>query len=78
MGDDGKKHYITLFMAGEISETSAPLENMEPHKCVAWNWVSWEELRGLLQHSRDRLFDPMIHFLEGMDTDNPVFLDCKN
>jgi 8-oxo-dGTP diphosphatase len=42
---EAKKHYVTLFLRGEIRADSAPLQLMEPDKCVAWEWMAWEELR---------------------------------
>jgi 8-oxo-dGTP diphosphatase len=30
------KHYITIFVKAETRPDSAPLENMEPHKCEGW------------------------------------------
>ena len=39
------KHYVTLFLQGEVAPNSAPLQTMEPHKCVGWEWISLAELR---------------------------------
>lgn len=30
------KHYITIFVTADVKSDSAPLENMEPHKCEGW------------------------------------------
>ncbi|KAJ5319252.1 uncharacterized protein MYU51_013565 [Penicillium brevicompactum] len=38
-----RKHYITIFM-GSVCEQGAQPEILEPEKCEAWEWVSWEEL----------------------------------
>ncbi len=42
---DAKKHYVTLFLQGEIAPASAPLQLMEPDKCKEWVWMSWQELK---------------------------------
>jgi len=42
---EAHKHYVTLFLRGCIAPDSAPLQLMEPDKCVGWEWVQWEELR---------------------------------
>ena len=45
MIDDGK-HYVTIFMLAEAPEDAEP-QNLEPHKCKGWSWVSYAELRAL-------------------------------
>lgn len=35
-----EKHYITIFMNAVVNESSAELQNMEPHKCDGWEWVN--------------------------------------
>ena len=58
MVDDGK-HYVTIFMLGEAPEDAEP-QNLEPHKCKGWSWVSYAELRAL---PAERLFVPLINLL---------------
>lgn len=36
------KYYITLFVVAKIE--SGVLENREPHKCLGWEWFSWDKL----------------------------------
>lgn len=40
-----KKHYVTLFMVGEMRGQSEAPVLMEPDKCEGWFWVEWEEMR---------------------------------
>lgn len=58
------KHYITLFMTGTVSEDSAELVNMEPHKCVEWKWITWQEVQEIAERSPGTLFDPLLHFVQ--------------
>ena len=58
MVDDGK-HYVTIFMLAEAPEDAEP-QNLEPHKCKGWSWVSYAELRAL---PAQRLFVPLINLL---------------
>ncbi|KAJ5643188.1 uncharacterized protein N7484_005695 [Penicillium longicatenatum] len=39
------KHYITIFMQGIVSNASLQPQLLEPEKCDAWKWISWDELR---------------------------------
>lgn len=57
------KHYITLFMTAEVSEASCELKNMEPHKCLEWKWVPWQEVQRLAREEPSVLFDPLLHFV---------------
>lgn len=36
-------------------------QNMEPHKCEEWVWMSWDEFK---QIPHEELFLPMQHLLE--------------
>jgi len=40
-----KKHYVTVFMVGEMEAQSKEPALMEPDKCEGWLWVEWEEMR---------------------------------
>eukprot|EP00548_Thalassiothrix_antarctica_P001572 CAMPEP_0194131894 /NCGR_PEP_ID=MMETSP0152-20130528/2523_1 /TAXON_ID=1049557 /ORGANISM="Thalassiothrix antarctica, Strain L6-D1" /LENGTH=163 /DNA_ID=CAMNT_0038826783 /DNA_START=45 /DNA_END=536 /DNA_ORIENTATION=- len=57
-----QKHYVTIFLMGEISLKSnnkKPI-NMEPLKCEGWNSYSWNELREILQKKEGPpLFGPL-------------------
>jgi 8-oxo-dGTP diphosphatase len=66
MGGDPLKHYVTVFMRAEVAAASAPLENMEPHKCQAWDWVPWADILEKRQRTPEVLFDPMIHFIDSL------------
>ncbi|MCZ8206488.1 NUDIX hydrolase [Gemmatimonas sp.] len=50
------KHYVTLFVLAE-SDAGEP-QRLEPHKCDAWEWFTWDTLP-------TPLFLPIVHLLEG-------------
>ena len=60
MPDDGK-HYITIFMLAEAPD-GHELQNLEPHKCVGWEWRTWESLQA---EPKERLFVPLVNLLSG-------------
>lgn len=66
MGGNPLKHYVTIFMRGDVSTSSAPLMNMEPQKCEQWEWIAWKEIIDKRKNSPELLFDPMIHFIDGL------------
>ena len=58
MAEEGL-HYITIFVAATVSDAAiATLENKEPDKCVAWQWLTLEELRS------KAVFIPLAHLLQ--------------
>lgn len=61
---NANKHYITIIMTAKVAPESAELVNMEPEKCLSWDWVKWEEVLDIYKNDRGRLFDPLIHFIE--------------
>lgn len=63
MDGNPEKHYVTILMAADVREDSTPLDNLEPHKCDGWEWVSWEDLLHLFDHSKERLFEPLIDLI---------------
>lgn len=69
MGGDPSKHYVTIFMHAVVAATSAPLTNMEPHKCEGWEWMPWDDIVAKRRDTPGVLFDPMLplvdHFPEG-------------
>ncbi|KAJ5364487.1 uncharacterized protein N7496_010200 [Penicillium cataractarum] len=66
------KHYVTIFMGAVVSNDSDQPQIMEPEKCTAWEWASWDELRaeGQLQlssvpnHTGKELFLPLLSLIE--------------
>ena len=66
MGGDPSKHYVTIFMQAEVAVASASLTNLEPHKCEQWEWVPWTEILKKRLQTPALLFDPMIHFIDGL------------
>ena len=57
-------HYITVFMTAAVTpEECAAVRNLEPDKCVEWQWLTLDEVRKL------DLFLPMTNFFRaGVDT----------
>lgn len=55
-----KKHYVTIFMLGEVSDEVEP-QNLEPHKCKGWSWVTWQDIRDLPSSNK---FLPINNLLE--------------
>ena len=53
------KHYVTIFMVADWVEGEP--ENMEPHKCDGWEWISYDELASLSQHGECANWIPMDH-----------------
>ncbi|KAI5917304.1 NUDIX hydrolase domain-like protein [Camillea tinctor] len=51
--DAEAKHYITVFVECVMLDAGAEPTIMEPNKCLAWNWMSWEELREWCAHHDD-------------------------
>ncbi|KAK0391702.1 hypothetical protein NLU13_1201 [Sarocladium strictum] len=60
-----KKHYVTLFVWGEVVDPSAEPRTMEPDKCESWSWATFEELRSIKGDSGpgEVVFLPLHHFL---------------
>eukprot|EP00239_Pterosperma_sp_CCMP1384_P009580 CAMPEP_0197860640 /NCGR_PEP_ID=MMETSP1438-20131217/36146_1 /TAXON_ID=1461541 /ORGANISM="Pterosperma sp., Strain CCMP1384" /LENGTH=143 /DNA_ID=CAMNT_0043477583 /DNA_START=50 /DNA_END=481 /DNA_ORIENTATION=- len=40
---DDNKHYITIFMKADVPD-DVEAENMEPNKCLGWEWADWPDL----------------------------------
>ena len=40
--ENGKKHYITLFV--HVDQFEGELQLLEPDKCEGWHWFSWNAL----------------------------------
>ncbi|KAL2756559.1 hypothetical protein ACRALDRAFT_2101450 [Sodiomyces alcalophilus JCM 7366] len=62
------KHYITVFVKCEMEQADAQPVAMEPGKCGAWFWKSWDEMRALGEGGVDGdeggLFLPLVHLFE--------------
>ncbi|KAJ5899774.1 NUDIX hydrolase [Penicillium taxi] len=67
------KHYVTVFMVGVVSDPNTQPQSkiMEPEKCTAWEWITWDELRaeGEAQMSSSNhkgrvLFEPLINLFQ--------------
>lgn len=67
IGGNQSKHYVTIFMAAEVHEDSAPLQNLEPEKCEGWEWIPLQDLSQMSQETPSLLFDPLLHFLRSHD-----------
>jgi hypothetical protein len=59
-------------MAGKIGPTSSPLENLEPHKCLEWKWIEWNDLVTMVLQSPQIVFDPLRHFIESAQQNDQV------
>lgn len=68
IGGNLAKHYVTIFMAADVDESSQPLQNMEPEKCEGWEWVAFDDLREMSRDNPAVLFDPLLHFLQRYDS----------
>mmetsp|Transcript_33005 Transcript_33005/g.31447 ORF Transcript_33005/g.31447 Transcript_33005/m.31447 type:complete len:151 (-) Transcript_33005:132-584(-) len=64
MDNDPLKHYITIFMKGNVCKNSAPLTNMEPNKCEEWKWVKWSDIISLKNKDPGCLFDPIKYLID--------------
>lgn len=53
--ENGKKHYITLFVI--VNKFEGEIQLLEPDKCEDWQWFSWNELP-------QPLFAPLSSFVE--------------
>ena len=62
--DNPSKHYITIFMNIEVNPTSAPLTNVEPHKCEGWEWIHFDDLTEMHRANPGLLFDPLARFID--------------
>jgi 8-oxo-dGTP diphosphatase len=65
------KHYITIFLRATVRVDSKPLENVEPHKCDSWEWISWDDLVTTYHSNREQLFDPLMHLIEDRQGNSP-------
>ena len=65
---DVNKHYITIHCRAIIQPDSAPIENLEPHKCEGWEWKSYAEIMAMYDHGistgEHMLFEPTQHLIE--------------
>jgi 8-oxo-dGTP diphosphatase len=58
--EPARKHYVTLIVIAAVLPRSPPLQNMEPEKCVAWEWLSLEGLK----ERKTECFLPLQHALD--------------
>ena len=69
MPADGK-HYVTLFMVCTRDDDDGDVPQvLEPDKCEAWEWTSWEEVKAWAEEagdgevSRRKLFLPLVNLI---------------
>ena len=67
---DETRHYVTIFMMGELADPHAVLINMEPHKCEGWQSFSWSDLTDI----RPKLFGPLGKLVDEAPTSVTTFL----
>jgi len=41
--DAEQKHFVTIFLVADMPPDQEP-QNLEPAKCVRWEWFSWDDL----------------------------------
>lgn len=71
-----QKHYVTIFMLAETTESSRQLENiMEPHKCEGWKSYSWKELED--HQKEEKLFGPLNRLILEKPPKIMEFLELK-
>lgn len=70
------KHYVTMVTVCERQDERAEPQLLEPDKCRAWEWVSWEDLLRWAEQQRDakgkggevivekKLFTPLLSLIE--------------
>ena len=52
-------HYVVVFMSA-VAEAGEP-QNLEPHKCKGWSWMSFDEIKAIPD---EKLFIPFRHFIK--------------
>ncbi|KAI4238627.1 MAG: hypothetical protein LQ349_000975 [Xanthoria aureola] len=65
------KHYITLFTVCVRENDGEEPQVLEPHKCEAWEWASWENLLGWVKLEAEaqggivekKLFTPLLNLV---------------
>lgn len=67
-GKDKGSHYVTIFITARLQPgDEANVEVMEPEKCVAWEWITWETMKdwayGPASKKRE-LFQPLTDLLK--------------
>lgn len=63
------KHYITLFMVCERENSGEEPKVLEPDRCEAWEWASWEDLLKWVKQEAEaqssvvekKLFTPLLN-----------------
>ncbi|KAJ5105237.1 NUDIX hydrolase [Penicillium alfredii] len=67
------KHYVTIFMRAVVSEAGAQPQIVEPEKCSAWEWVSWDEFQDYVAKQMNspesefqgrKMFLPLVNLLQ--------------
>lgn len=61
---ESHKHYVTLFLKGAVSASSAPLQTCEPHKCKGWEWITLADLRKQYREGKIQVFNTLKPLLE--------------
>jgi 8-oxo-dGTP diphosphatase len=63
---ESRKHYVTLFLKGSISQAAggSELRTLEPDKCVGWVWLRWDELRRRHRSGELQVFPTLATLLE--------------
>ncbi|KAI4179112.1 MAG: hypothetical protein L6R41_008026 [Letrouitia leprolyta] len=79
---DDSKHYVTLFMVCVRENIEQEPRILEPEKCEAWEWASWENLLRWVRQTSEtqnravekKLFTPLLNLIQQRPNVNPVDL----
>ncbi|KAH7109302.1 NUDIX hydrolase domain-like protein [Dendryphion nanum] len=51
---DANKHYVSIFVQAKRVDAEQEPQTLEPNKCEAWIWKSWQEIRSLVNENNSR------------------------
>jgi 8-oxo-dGTP diphosphatase len=71
------RHYITIFMTGEMADKNQHPINREPEKCQGWESISWDDLLRIRQCGSPTLFGPLRQLLDDNPTTVYEFLNAE-
>ena len=61
------KHFVTLFVVCVREDDREEPEVLEPHKCEAWEWASWEDVKQEAEaesgNAEKKLFTPLSNLI---------------
>ncbi|KAJ9155877.1 hypothetical protein NKR19_g4400 [Coniochaeta hoffmannii] len=60
---DSEQHYITIFVQCTQVDPDAQPQLLEPEKCYAWEFLSWDDIKRIMACQPDELFLPIVKLL---------------